>query len=81
MRYYSGVYKFAPIVGLQVDFGWLSCKYRICLCMMMRFWNRLDAMNDNRLNKRVFMFDYHKCLNNWSSEIQSICLVCKRDAH
>ena len=57
---------------LQGDFGWLSCKYRRYLCML-RFWNRLNAMDDNRLTKRVFMFDYQKCSNNWSSEIQSIC--------
>ena len=28
MRYYLGVHKFAPISGMQGDFGWLSCKYR-----------------------------------------------------
>ena len=32
-------------------------------------------MHDNRLTKRVFMFDYQKCSNNWSSEIQSICSI------
>ena len=56
---------------MQCDFGWMLCKYRRYLCML-RFWNRLNAMNDNRLTKRVFMFDYQTCSNNWSSEIQSI---------
>ena len=34
MRYYLGVHKFAPIVGMQGDMGWLAVRLRRYKCMV-----------------------------------------------
>ena len=74
MRYYLGVHRFAPIVGMQGDFGWLSPRYRRFKCIL-NFWNRLICMSNNRLTKHVFTYDYQECYNNWSADIKRICEI------
>ena len=40
---------------------------------MVRLWNRLVEMNDERLTKKYFLYDYSQCnINSWYSEIKSI---------
>ncbi len=51
--------------------GWLPSNYRRWGCML-RFWNRLIKMNDNRLTKTVFNVDYNKCENNWAYDIKQV---------
>ena len=48
MRYYMGGHRIAPIVGMRGDFGWSCTKYTRHQ-LMLRFWNRLIRMDDNRL--------------------------------
>ena len=72
MRYYLGVHKFAPISGMQGDLGWLSVRYRWYKCMV-NYWNRLVKMSDNRLTKRVFIYDRERNRGNWSSDMNIIC--------
>ena len=67
-RIYLGVPRFAPVLGLQGDLGWLSCRTRRKL-NMARYWNRLVNMDNTRITKRVFQWDYESNVNNWSSEI------------
>ena len=71
MCYSMGVHRFAPIVGMRGDFGWICTKYT---CrkhqLMLRFWNRL--MDANRLTKHIFNYDYHHCTRNWCSEVKNI---------
>ena len=43
---------------------------------MVRFWNMLINMSNDRLTERVW--DYQLCHNNWSSHIKSI-LETSRD--
>ncbi len=71
MRYYLGVHKFAPNLAVSGDMGWDPCKVRWGI-EMLRFWNRLVRMSDDRLVKRVFNWDYNIQLNNWSSEINML---------
>ena len=71
MRYYLGVHRFAPIYGMQGDFGWLTPRFRRFKCIL-RFWNRLIDMTDDRLTKHVFLYDYVQTMNNWSTDIKEL---------
>ena len=39
---------------------------------MIRYWDRLTDVDGTRIWKRVFLWDYRLCHNNWSSEIKEI---------
>ena len=48
MRYYLGVHKYAPNLGLCDDVGWLSPKFCRNLCTL-RTWNRFIVMDDDQM--------------------------------
>ncbi len=70
-RYYLGVHPKTPILALMGDMGWLTSKERR-QSKMVKYWNRLVHMSEERLTKKVFLYDYAICNNNWSSEMKSI---------
>lgn len=72
LRYYLGVHQKTPILALEGDTGWLSCTVRRHI-EMIRLWNRLVNMDDSRLTKRIFMWDYNQCKNNWCQEMEQLC--------
>ena len=53
MRFFLGVHTCTHMNGLQGDIGWVSLYIDRCV-IMMRFWNRLMNMSNDRLTKRVF---------------------------
>ena len=56
---YSGRYGMGiPLVRRQ-----LNC---------LRLWNRLLNMDENRLTKHIFQWDYMKCRNNWCHDIKTL---------
>ena len=65
IRIYLGVHKFAPILALQGDMGWMSTENRQYLSML-RFWNRLLKLPDNRLTKRIFIYDFYLTQSIWA---------------
>ena len=69
IRYYLGVHRFAPKLGINGDVGWLPSKERRHI-NIIRYWNRLLDMDNRRLCKQVFQWDYNLCKNNWSSDIK-----------
>lgn len=71
IRYFLGVHRFAPNGAIQGDMGWMPSKYRR-FCNIMLLWNRLLKIEDTRLTKKIFLYDYNSCKNNWSSEVKSI---------
>ena len=71
IRYFLGVHRFSPNLAINGDMGWKSCKNRREV-EMGRFWNRMVTMNDDRLTKKVFLWDKQKCMRNWSSEIKEV---------
>ena len=71
MRYFMGVHKFTPTHALYGDMGWIMPKYRRWT-EIIRLWNRLVLMNDNRLTKRIFLWDKDLCHSNWSSDLNEI---------
>ena len=71
-RYFLGVHNFTPIAAMQSEMGWLPSKYRKYM-NMLRLWNRLIAMPNDRLTKCVFNQDCLKSQNNnWSSAIKNV---------
>ena len=71
MRFFLGVHRFAPILGIQGDMGWVPSNIRWKICIL-RYWNRLLKMNQNRLTKQVFLWDYNLENNNWSTEVKNV---------
>jgi hypothetical protein len=71
IRYYLGVHRFAPILAITGDISWIPTNYRRWL-HMLRMWNRLVLLDDNRITKQVFNMDYIRCQNNWCSEVKDI---------
>ena len=57
-RIFLGVHKFAPKLGLEGDMAWMSCENRHIL-NILRFWNRLLKLPDNRLTKKIFTDDFY----------------------
>ena len=70
IRYFLGVHPKTPLLALEGDMGWKSCRLRQHV-NMIRFWNRMINMDENRLTKRIFNWDYNLC-KNWCLEIKQI---------
>ena len=69
IRYFLGVHKTAPLLGLESEMGWLNLKYYYHLSIL-RFWNRLMKMNQSRLTRRIFEWDFKNINdNNWSGKV------------
>ena len=71
IRYFLGGHRFAPLLAINGDVGWLPSIYRRWL-NIIRFWNRLNTLDNQRLTKLVFDKDYEKCRNNWCHELKDI---------
>ena len=71
IRYFLGVHRFAPKLAINGDIGWLPAKEQRWY-NMLRYWNKLIHMDNSRLCKKVFLWDYNICTNNWSAEIKYI---------
>jgi hypothetical protein len=72
IRFYLGVHRFASNLAVNGDMGWLTCEIRQKI-EMLRFWNRLVNVTEERLVKKVFNWDKQICKNNWCTEIKSVC--------
>ncbi len=70
-RFYLGVHKFAPIVGMLGDLEWLPTQFNRWLDML-RWWNHVITLENNRWTKKVFLYDYDICKANWCSEVKKI---------
>ena len=72
IRYFMGVHPKTPIPALNGDMGWIATDVRRHNAMI-RYWNRLMNMNNERITKKVFIWDKSLCKENWSSEVK--CLL------
>ena len=77
MRYFLGVHRFTPVPALN---GKMGCKFKRYLCAI-RFWNRLQKMDNCRLTKVVFLWDLKNLKSNWSENVKNIfrCLDMTED--
>lgn len=67
---YLGVHKKTSNVAINGDIGWLSPDIRRRLDMI-RMWDRLVKMDDSRLTKRVFLWDYNHH-QGWCSDMKKV---------
>ena len=73
IRYLMGVHRFTPILALTGDMGWMVSSSRRWI-NILRLWNKLIKMNENRLTKKVFEYDYFVLLGGkiWCSDVKTI---------
>ena len=74
IRYFLGVHAKTPIPALFGEVGWTQFKYKRWICMC-RTWNRFIGMDDDRVNKQIFVQDYTANTPNWSKDFQTVCSV------
>ena len=60
MRFYLGTHELTPTLGMSGDLGWHSL-YIFRQIDAIRLWNRFINMSNSRVNRKVFMWDYHQC--------------------
>ena len=65
------MHRFAPKFAINGDVGWLPTKERRWF-NILRYWNRVVNMDEGRVCKKVCLWDYNICHNNWSSEVKDI---------
>ncbi|XP_053394824.1 uncharacterized protein LOC123524463 [Mercenaria mercenaria] len=80
IRYFLGVHRFAPLIAINGDIGWLPSNYRRWL-NMIRYWNRLINFDDHRLTKYVFKLDYTNGRSNWCSELKDVLIKLILNVH
>ena len=76
IRYFLGVHKFCPLAAMEGDMGWSSCLVRSQLNMVL-FWNHLVNMSDNRLPKKILLYNIknsNEC-NNWFTELKKLITI------
>jgi hypothetical protein len=73
IRYFLGVHRFTPNLGIWGDMGWMPAEIRRKL-NMVRLWCKLVRSDDFRLVKRVFLTDLQNCkhynFKNWTWEVK-----------
>ena len=70
-RWYLGVHNKTPLHAINGDMGWDSPLNRRHI-NMLRLYNRLLKMDDNRIAKKVFLWDKGICHQNWSCNVSSL---------
>ena len=70
MRVFLGVHRYAANQMLEGDMGWLPSKIRRKV-NLLRFWNHLNVMNNERLTNFLFNYEYE---NNgvWCRSVKRI---------
>ena len=71
IRAFLGVHRYASNVAINGDCGWVSARTRRKLDML-RLWHRLVSMSNDRLTKRIFLWDLAAGKGSWSNEIKEI---------
>ena len=80
-RSFLGVHKFAPKLAVEGDMGWLAPQYRAWL-NILRMWNKLIQLDDNRLTQNVFINDYYLAQSgheNWCTYVYKILEVINEE--
>ena len=70
LRYFLGVNRFTPIFGMQGDMAFIPSEINRAVSAV-RLWNKINNMNDNRLTKKILLYDIIK-EGSFSQNIQKI---------
>ena len=84
-RFYTGVHKYAPILGHVGDMGWASNRGRWKI-NILRLWNRLTGIENDRLLKKIFIWDKEQHMldnkSNFSAHAKQLLIsLGKRDLY
>ena len=71
MRFFLGLNRFAPNHAIFGDMAWEPLINRQKL-NMLRLWNRLVKLENNRLTKKIFLWEYSIGRNNWTCNLKTI---------
>ena len=65
-----GVHKYTQILAMVGDMGWYPSKI-LHSVSVLRFWNKLISLEENRITKTIFKRDF---INNgkWRKSVQTI---------
>ncbi len=84
IRFFVGVHRLCPIPGFIGDMAWIDNLSRWKLGRV-RLWNRLINTSDDRLVKKIFLWDkeMHNNTNksNFMSHLKQLCSDCELIAH
>ena len=72
---FIGTHKYATNLAINRDMGWVTSN-DMRKIEMIRLWNRLIVMNENRLTKKIFLSEDNKKVNKWITDIHSIMINC-----
>lgn len=68
LRYFLGVHRFTPLIAIQGECGWMPCYFRQQI-NVLRLWNRLMILENDRLTKKIFLWDREQNnKTNWTSK-------------
>ena len=70
IRSYLGVHKYAPNLAILGDMGWTPSDIRRKI-NLIRYWNRLIKLDDDRLTKHVFISEYQNG-GTWCEHVKKI---------
>ena len=71
-RYFMGVHNFTPLPALHGEMGWFPTKFRKFLSIL-RYWNRLINMPNERLTKHIFITEYNNAFSDtWTDKVRTI---------
>ena len=74
-RYYLGVNKYTPTAATRIEFGWLDPKYQRWIDII-RYWNRLLKMKENRIPVIIYKWDKSLKQNCWVDQVKQILQYC-----
>jgi hypothetical protein len=80
-RIFLGVHKFTPTPVLEGDTGWLSPRYRRWM-NILRLWNRLNSLDNDRITKIVYVNDYQLAginVKNWCNNVKRIFVAIGKE--
>ena len=76
MRYFLGVHPLTPVPALFGEMGWIPFKFTRWLSLC-RVWNPYVEMDEDRINKKLFLTDFYANTENWCTNFYEIC--CRLD--
>ncbi len=71
IRYFLGVHKFAPLPAIYLEMDWMSTRFMRWI-EIIRYRNRITAMNKDRLPRIVYEWDRSLNTEAWSKSADFI---------
>ncbi len=71
-RFFLGVHRFAPVPATKLEMDWLDMKHHRWLDMMW-LYNRICAMDRQKLPRIVLEWDYKSGAKGWLGDLLQLC--------